>query len=289
MNNVLEEMLKPYHCQTAEDYKNALKEVIQELALLGLWRAKFFEHAAFYGGTALRILFGLNRFSEDMDFSLLEPNPNFSLKTYENKLMAELKSFGLVTHIETKIKTHESAILSAFLKSNTVTHFLEIGVPNAEQKKLHHQDSIRIKIEVDTNPPPLFSTTVQYLLQPVPFFVKTYSEPDLFAGKMHAVLCRSWKTRVKGRDWYDLVWFVSRKTPLHLAHLEARMRQSGHYLDTIALSKPVLHERLQEKIESLDIAQAKADIEPFLKDKRSLEIWSTDFFHHIARGMEINA
>lgn len=280
--SVILEMLKPYRCQNADDYKNALKEVIQELALLGLWRAKFFEHAAFYGGTALRILFGLDRFSEDMDFSLLEPNPDFSLKSYENQLMIELKSFGLVTHIETKEKTHESAILSAFLKANTITHFLEIGVPERERKRLHHQDSIRIKIEVDTNPPPGFSTTVRYLTQPMPFFVKTYAESDLFAGKMHAVLCRSWKTRIKGRDWYDLVWFVGRKTPLHLAHLEARMRQSGHYEEAGALSEASLRERLLAKIDALDIEKAKKDVEPFLKDKRSIDVWSTDFFRHIA-------
>lgn len=286
MSPVILEMLKPYRCQSSDDYKNALKEIIQELALLGLWRAKFFEQAAFYGGTALRILLGLNRFSEDMDFSLLKPNPDFSLKIYEEQLMTELKSFGLITRIETKIKVKESAIVSAFLKANTVTHLLEVGVPESERKKLHHQDSIRIKIEVDTNPPRGFSTSVCYLIQPVPFFVKTYAESDLFAGKMHAVLCRSWKTRIKGRDWYDLIWFVARNTPLHLFHLEARMRQSGHYESKNTLTQQAFQEQLLSKIEALDIERAKEDVRPFLKDKRELDLWSTDFFRHIASKIE---
>lgn len=286
MNRVILEMLKPYNCRNSEEYKHALKEIIQEIALLGLWRSKFFEQAAFYGGTALRILFGLNRFSEDMDFSLLRPNSDFSFQPYENQLVTELKSFGLITQFETKIKTQDTAIRSAFLKANTMMHLLKIGIADLGIKKLHHQDSICIKLEVDTNPPPGFSTTVRYLSQPIPFFVKTYSESDLFAGKMHAVLYRSWKTRVKGRDWYDLVWFVGRKTLLHLSYFEARMRQSGQYHDPNPLTKENLHQQLLNKIESLDIEKAKQDIIEFVKDKRSIEIWSKDFFRHIAHEIK---
>lgn len=274
MNSVILNMLKKYVCSTESDTKNALKEIIQEIALLGLWRSKFFEHAAFYGGTALRILYGLDRFSEDLDFSLLKPDPQFSLQPYEKALKTELNSFGFDVSVRTKVKSKDSAIVSAFLKANTLEHLIQIGI----RSNTHHLNAIKIKIEVDTDPPPQFETAAHFIVQPLQFSVRVYKEPYLFAGKLHAVLCRSWATRVKGRDWYDLAWFVSRNTPVDVAHLEVRMRQSGHYNQTKALTLATLQDLLRHKIETLDIEAAKRDIIPFLKDTRRVDIWSHDFF-----------
>lgn len=286
MNEAILNMLKKYSCVSQQDYKNALKEIIQEVALLGLWRAKFFEKAAFYGGTSLRILHGLNRFSEDLDFSLLHPEPSFSLIPYERAIKTELESFGFDVTIQTVEKTQQSAIESAFLKANTLENFLRIGVPPKERKKCHFDESIKIKLECDRDPPVNFSTEARFLLQPIPFSVVTYTPSDLFAGKLHALLFRSWKNRVKGRDWYDFIWFVSQGIPVHLKHLEERMKQTGHLENDSKLTFNGFQKFLLDKIDQLDVEQAKKDILPFIRDPNQLSVWSRDFFRAVANQVK---
>lgn len=288
MDGILFTMLQRYKCVTQQDYKNALKEIIQEIALLGLWRAKFFEKAAFYGGTALRILYGLDRFSEDLDFSLLKPDSCFTLAPYERAIQAELESFGFQVSFQLVEKSQETAIQSAFLKANTLEHFIKIGVPLAERKKCHLEESLKIKLECDTDPPLGFATEARFLLQPIPFSVVTYTKPDLFAGKMHALLFRNWQKRVKGRDWYDFVWFVSQNIPLHLAHLAERMKQTDNLSPNQSLKPHDFYEILHHKIDSLDIEQAKKDILPFLRNRDAILVWSSDFFHAVASKIVIH-
>lgn len=281
MNEALSAMFERYSPASAEDYENAFKEIIQEIALLGLWRTKFFEKAAFYGGTALRILYGLDRFSEDMDFSLLKRDKRFDLQPYCTGITDELKGFGLNVDVEKKEKSSESAIESAFIKTGTLENLISIDVPARISKRIPSNRLIKIKLEVDIDPPLGFATEAKYLLQPIPFSVNAYKPPDLFAGKMHALLCRQWKTRVKGRDWYDLVWYVARATPLHLKHLETRMKQSGHFSKDQRLTQERLMELLKDKISKLDVNAAKKDVLPMLKDPESIEVWSKEFFTEV--------
>ena len=208
MNRAIQDMLARYDCQNTTDYENALREILQELALLGLWRAKFFEHAAFYGGTALRILYGLERYSEDMDFSLLGPDERFSLDPYCAAIERELDAWGFPVTVKVKKKTADSAVESAFLKAGTSEHLLLIEAPQSVVGSIHKGQLLRIKLEVDRDPPQKFAVESKYLLLPVPFAVRTFELPSLFAGKMHALLFRKWGARVKGRDWYDFVWYV---------------------------------------------------------------------------------
>jgi len=287
MNPAIAGMLARYETRSAEDSVNALREILQEIGLCGLWRAKFFEHAAFYGGTALRVLYGLDRFSEDMDFSLLVPSSDFDLATYCGAVEEELISWGFPATVEVKNKTADSAIESAFLKANTRLLLLTIDAARMAST-IHGRRELKIKIEVDTDPAPRFSTETKFLLQPIPFSVKAYALPSLFAGKMHAVLCRGWGTRVKGRDWYDLVWFVGRSTPLDLTHLEARMRQSGHYGGNTPLEEAAFRKMLAGRIESLDIDGARTDIERFLTDPAATNVWSHRFFSAVAERISIH-
>lgn len=285
MNDAVKAMLQQYACKSTQDYINALKEIIQELALLGLWRAKFFEHAAFYGGTALRILHGLDRFSEDLDFSLLKANPEFSLKKYNQAIKDELQAVGFVVAVESKLKVQASQIQSAFIKAGTYQQLIQIQTPADLLKTLHQQKIIRIKMEVDTDPPQDFSTEAKYRLLPIPFSVLTFSLPDLFAGKLHAVLCRQWQSRVKGRDWYDLVWYLSRKTPVHLAHLQARLQQSGHWQTDKKLTLGEVKKRLHQRIDKLDVDAAKKDISLFIRDQSAIKVWSAEFFKAIINDL----
>ncbi len=286
MNEAIQQMLGRYECQSAGETENALREIFQELALLGLWRGKFFERAAFYGGTALRILHGLDRFSEDMDFSLLQPDSQFDLAPYCAFVEKELSAWGFPVQVQVKQKTARSAIESAFLKAGTVEQFLQINASEQVVSGLHRNQVLRIKVEVDTNPPGRFSTESRYLLQPIPFAVRTVDLPSLFAGKMHALLFRQWGQRVKGRDWYDLVWYIARKTPVDLKHLEERMRQTDHWSGTETLSKESLLQLVSARINSLDVVAAKKDIEPFLKRPDAITVWSREFFMQVVAGMQ---
>ncbi|WP_305043301.1 nucleotidyl transferase AbiEii/AbiGii toxin family protein [Geoalkalibacter sp.] len=283
MREAVAQMFSRYDCQRVEDTTRALREILQELALLGLWRAKFFEKAAFYGGTSLRILYDLDRFSEDLDFSLLQPMPDFELERYSSALERELAAFGFEVRVEKKGKAVETAVQSAFLKADTANELLVIQPGDHILRHIPAGQVIRIKIEVDTDPPPGFATENRFLLRPIPFSVRSYRLPDLFAGKMHAVLCRRWKNRVKGRDWYDLVWYCGRHPELHLAHLEQRMRQSGHWKEGRSLAPGDFQDLVAEAIGRLDIKQAREEVLPFVRNPEALEVWSREFFLDVVR------
>jgi len=265
MNDAIARMLDLYKCQSVDDYVRSLREIMQEIALLGLWRSKFFEKTAFYGGTALRILYGLDRFSEDLDFSLLKPMADFQLSRYGSAVERELRSFGFEAKLTTRTKKDESPVQSAFLKANTLSHLLTIKTDGKVNWPIPRDQVLKIKIEVDTDPPSGFSTENKFVLQPIPFSIRTFILPDLFAGKMHAVLCRKWKTRVKGRDWYDLVWYAANHPQLHISHLEQRMIQSGHLRKDEKINREKFIALTAEAVEKLDVDQARKEVEPFVK------------------------
>jgi hypothetical protein len=287
MHEAITRMLARYSPVSIDDSVRALREIIQEVALLGCWRAKLFEHAAFYGGTALRILYGLDRFSEDLDFSLLVPETDFNLSRYTASLEEELLAFGFNVRVELVDKAVKSAVQSAFLKANTRTELLVIETGEEIARQIPAGQALRVKLEVDTDPPPGFATETRYLLHPIPFAVRSYALPDLFAGKMHALLFRKWKNRVKGRDWCDLVWYAANHPQLHLAHLEQRMRQTGQWSGDRWLTPSAFTDLLNEAIERLDVDQARRDVAPFVKDQQALAIWSHDFFRDVVRRIQI--
>jgi predicted nucleotidyltransferase component of viral defense system len=288
MNEALTQMLAAYTTRSLEDYLRALREILQKIALLGLWRSKFFDKAAFYGDTALRILYGLDRTSEDLDFSLLLATKRFELSRYSSALQKELAAFGFDVRVEQIQKRAISPVQSAFLKADTLSQLLLVRTPGELVKRIHRGQVLKIKLEVDTDPPPGFETHTRYVLQPIPFAVRTYVLPDFFAGKMHAILCRRWKRRVKGRDWYDLVWYAANHPEFHLAHLEQRMRQSGDWKENRPLDAASLHERLDQAIADLDINQAYREAVSFVRNPRALEVWSKEFFRDVASRIRMN-
>lgn len=213
----IKSMLEQYNIPNITS-QTKIREVLQHAALLGLERVGFFEKAAFYGGTALRILYGLDRFSEDLDFTLLQPNPDFDFTPFLAGIKRELAAFGFNLEIRTKEKRERSTVVSAFMKANTIQLYLTIG---EEIKKIHPDEKIHIKLEVDIDPPSSFRVENRLIFNPTSFYVLTLHSSELFAGKMHAVLYRGWKNRVKGRDWFDLLWYLQRKIPLNLRFLES--------------------------------------------------------------------
>lgn len=284
--SVIESMLEKYSCETQADYERAIHEIIQEIALLGLWRAKFFEHAAFYGGTALRILYGLDRFSEDLDFSLLKTDRLFDLSHYNAAIKTELNSVGFSAEVETKVKNQANTIRSAFIKANTRQQFLNIHVAQHLIKQIPKEKVLKIKMEVDVEPPLKFHTETKILLDPIPFSVHTFTLSCLFSGKLHALLCRAWKNRVKGRDWYDFIWYIRKKVKPDLLHLKERLVQTGHWSSDALLDSHQLKNLLLARIQTIDFEQAKEDIMPFIADSTSLALWSPSFFSQLVDSME---
>ncbi len=276
-------MLLRYNIQNETDLINALKEVFQEIALLGLANGDFFKKGAFYGGTALRILYGLDRFSEDLDFTLLQKDDKFDLKKYFQSIIDEFEALGINIEISKKIKSRSSDIVSAFLKNNTFIHTLNIQSNDLDNilGGIYSGKKIKIKFEVDINPPLKFQTEIKTLLLPKTFNIISMTLPNLYAGKMHAVLCRKWQKRVKGRDWYDFEWYIKNSTFLNLEHLQERMYESGDLDKNTKLDLSLLKKMMKNRIDELDIKSAINEVSPFVKNKSGFEFWTKEYFRFL--------
>ena len=274
-------MLKNYQAETLDEKKNAIKEIIQEVVLCGLARAKFFEKAAFYGGTALRIFYGLDRFSEDLDFSLKKPDKDFNLSSYFPVLEKEVRAFGLNLKVEEKQKSADSK--SAFLKGNTKEHLLLFYTNVDFSIGVNRDEVLRIKFEVDINPPSGAGYEHRYSLKPAPYEATLYDLPSLFAGKVHAILCRGWKNRIKGRDLYDYVFYLQRGATLNLENLKQKLIQSNAWKVEDELTLDEVKKMLCERFDWIDFEKAKDDVKDFIKDKTALDVWSVDFFKAITK------
>lgn len=271
-------MLERYQCRNNEERREALKEIVQEITLVALGRADFFSRAAFYGGTALRIFHGLERFSEDLDFSLEKPDRSFDLAMYLPAVRDELGAYGFEMDVDQKQKTEYRAVQSAFIKGGTLIHLVKLASIIPPVSGVAANEQLKIKFEVDTDPPTGATYEVKYRLSPIAHSVRLYDPPSLFAGKLHAILCRDWEHRVKGRDFYDYVWYLSHNIQLNIAHLESRMRQTGHWSGDRELDREELLRLLEDRFSTLDFKQAKYDVLPFIKDSRVLDLWSKEFF-----------
>ncbi len=281
---MIKECLDEYRPGDKQEAEHARREIMQEVALAGLQRSGFFEVAAFYGGTALRIFHKLNRFSE-LDFSLLKANSNFSLEPYLKGIITEFAAAGMEISVKENKKTAQTNVNSAFLKSETIWKelTLEGAIP---QLGLNQTPAIKIKLEVDRQPPLGFETEEKLLLRPFSFYVKCFTLPDLFAGKMHALLFRKWGNRVKGRDWYDMEWYIKKKFPLHLEHFRLRAEDSQDWIKT-TLSKDEFRQLLNQRIDTISFDSMRNDIVRFIPDASVLKIWSPAYFKDLAKHINI--
>ena len=271
-NEIYDNMLSAYDVTTEQQRRNAIFEVNQQVILAGLYNGGFFDMAAFYGGTCLRIFHGLQRFSEDMDFSLLAPDDKFDFTKYFQPIIDEFAIVGREVEIKKKDKKGFGKVESAFLKDNTDVYDVSFQTDK----------SIKIKIEVDTQPPMNFRTEQKLLLQPHSFMTRCFTLPDLFAGKMHALVYRGWKNRVKGRDWYDFEWYVRHNVPLDFDHLTERVRQFNNE----EIGQKEFMAQLKERLASANINQVKSDVLPFVRKPKELDIWSNDYFVQLADMMK---
>lgn len=271
MKSIIQQRLEKYLAKTLDEEQAALKEILQEIILYGLSASNFFGKAAFNGGTSLRILHGLNRFSEDLDFLLKEPDHNFHWDFYRDAIISTCAEFGLEAEFIDKRKLDVS-VQKVFLKDNSIGKLLNL--------KFHHHpgQKFSIKLEVDTNPPSHSAYKIYYHDFPLDFSILAQDLSSNFSGKLHALLCRKY---VKGRDWYDFIWYLRQGVKPNLNFLKSALLQQGPWSSqNIEISIKWLQSALMDKIHSIDWNQASKDVLPFLsaKEKESVQIWSTAFF-----------
>lgn len=279
MNSSIEAMLARYNPRNNEERESEIKEIIQEIALAGLSRGGFFDKAAFYGGTCLRIFHGLNRFSEDLDFALLEKDPSFKLDAYFPALEKEFASYGIGVDIEPKKKGNDSEVQSAFLKGNTLTLMMSFFPQSEEARRVVSNQKTKIKFEIDTDNPRGGVTEFRYRMLPAPYEVQVFDEATLFAGKIHAVICREYRNHVKGRDYYDYLFYIGKGIRFNLPYLENKLKNTGGKIaedETLTIEK--VKELLRDKFESVDYESAKGDVANFITDKDSLAFWKKELF-----------
>jgi len=279
MNSVIQTMIAKYNPQNDEERESAIKEIIQEIALAGLSRAGFFNKAAFCGGTCLRIFHGLNRFSEDLDFALLEKDPNFKLDNYFPSLKKEFASYGLDMSVELKKKDEHAEAQSAFLKGNTLMLMLSFFPKSEDAKRAVSNQKIKIKFEIDLDNPSGGVTEFKYKMLPAPYEVQIFDEPTLFASKIHAILCREYKHHVKGRDYYDYLFYIGKGSKFNIKYLENKLKNSGGKIgDSETLTLEKVKELLKEKFETTNYESAKEDVTNFVNDKDGLKLWKKELF-----------
>jgi len=272
---IIQQRLSAYDCRTEVEEYQAIREISQEVVLAALGRSDFFKHALFQGGTCLRIFFGLNRFSEDMDFILLNPDADFELKDYLRHLSDELAAYGYDLEIIDRSKA-DVTVKKAFLKDESLGKVLELR----HSGKTGPPAKIRIKLEVDTNPPSGSGRELQYLDFPFVSAVALQDQPSLFAGKIHALLCRKYDN---GRDWYDFIWYTSRGTDINYAFLESAIDQTGPWQGKgVRVDRDWVFDKLERKITSLDWKKAADDVRRFVRvnEQPSIDLWGEDLFLH---------
>lgn len=272
MIDLIQQRLERYQAGNAVEEEQALKEILQEVALYALWRADFFEIAAFQGGTSLRILHGLPRFSEDLDFILKRPDENFAWTAFLNPLVEGLETFGLKSEVLDKGRM-DQRVRKALLKDNSVARQLRLGFYEGPADR-----KLSIKLEIDINPPEGSGYEYRYLDFPLDFEVCQQDLSSNFALKIHALLCRPF---LKGRDWYDFNWYVKQGVSPNLGLLRAALEQYGPWQGRVlAVDRQWLEDTLREKIATIDWTAAADDVRRFLKpvEQESLRLWSNRFF-----------
>ncbi|MFZ2653942.1 MAG: nucleotidyl transferase AbiEii/AbiGii toxin family protein [Victivallales bacterium] len=270
---LIQERLNSYNCKSELEEEHAIREITQEVALAALSRTDFFKHGIFQGGTCLRIFYGLNRFSEDLDFILKEPNRNFKLQPHLQALSEELRAYGYNVDITDRSKAG-IAVKKAFIKDDSIGKVLQVN----HSGKNGSFRKIRIKLEIDTNPPSGSETEIKYLDFPFVSSVTAQNKPSLFSGKIHALLCREY---IKGRDWYDFLWYTSQGIKINCRLLASALKQQGSWKgQDIDVDMDWCMAELEKAIKSIDWKATAEDVRRFVRvtEQPSLNLWSKELF-----------
>lgn len=273
LDRVLSARIRAYAPANAVEQENVLQELLQHYVLASLSRAGMFAEVMFHGGTCLRIVCGMNRFSEDLDFLLKQPNRNFRWQRYLESVRKDCAQEGIT--FEVQDKSHAgTAVQKAFLKTDSIGKILAMDLPFER----YQARKIRIKLEIDTNPPAGSTFTTSYITFPVTAPLTTQSLESGFALKLHALLGRPY---VKGRDWYDFVWYVARQTKPDLDLLAHALYQQGPWAgQQLTVTRRWVQDCMAAVIRRMDWTAARNDVQRFLplREQEGLRAWTADFF-----------
>ena len=278
MKTTIEQIVKSYNTSTIDEIKAIVREIVQSIVLIGLSRSDFFKKASFYGGTALRIFYDLNRYSEDLDFTLNCVDPNFSIEPYIDKIKEVALSYGLDLEIVTKNKKVETPIESAFAKLNTYQTFISLKLNNKIISSLHKDEIIKVKFEIDRNPALGFKTESKWLDIPEFAQVIVLDEPSLFSGKLHAILCRNYKNNVKGRDYYDFLFYIQKRVKPNMTYLKNKLIETKKIDESTDFNINTLKAMLKAQFEMVDFNQIKNDAMRFVLKNEDLSFYSKELF-----------
>ena len=284
--STIEEIIKTYNPETINDNKAILREIVQSIVLVGLSRTDFFKKASFYGGTALRIFYDLNRYSEDLDFTLNNVDKHFSIAPFIESIKNVALSYGLELEISIKQKQISTPVESAFAKINTYQTFINLKMNSELTKLLHKDEVIKVKFEIDCEPALGFTTENKWIDMPEFAPVIVLDEASLFAGKLHAILCRNYKNTVKGRDYYDFLFYVRRGISPNLNYLRNKLINTGKINEKATFNIEVLKEMLIKRFEQVDFEQVKNDTERFIINNEDLSTYSKDLFVQMAKKIK---
>jgi predicted nucleotidyltransferase component of viral defense system len=284
--STIEEIIKTYNLETINDNKAILREIVQSIVLVGLSRTGFFKKASFYGGTALRIFYDLNRYSEDLDFTLNNVDKNFSIAPFIESIKNVALSYGLELEISIKQKQISTPVESVFEKINTYQTFINLKMNSELTKLLHKDEVIKVKFEIDCEPALGFTTENKWIDMPEFAPVIVLDEASLFAGKLHAILCRNYKNTVKGRDYYDFLFYVRRGISPNLNYLRNKLINTGKINEKDTFNIEVLKEMLIKRFEQVDFEQVKNDTERFIINNEDLSTYSKDLFIQMAKKIK---
>lgn len=284
--STIEEIIKTYNPETINDNKAILREIVQSIVLVGLSRTDFFKKASFYGGTALRIFYDLNRYSEDLDFTLNNVDKHFSIAPFIESIKNVALSYGLELEISIKQKQISTPVESAFAKINTYQTFINLKMNSELTKLLHKDEVIKVKFEIDCEPALGFTTENKWIDMPEFAPVIVLDEASLFAGKLHAILCRNYKNTVKGRDYYDFLFYVRRGISPNLNYLRNKLINTGKINEKDIFNIEVLKEMLIKRFEQVDFEQVKNDTERFIINNEDLSTYSKDLFVQMAKKIK---
>lgn len=276
--STINEMINLYNPKSLNENKAVLREILQSIVLIGLSRADFFKKASFYGGTALRIFYGLNRYSEDLDFTLNEKNDSFSLEPYTESIKNVASSYGIELDINIKKKEIKTPVESAFAKLNTYQTFINLKINDEITSLLHKDENIKVKFEIDLNPAIGFNVESKWIDMPEFANIIVLDEPSLFAGKLHAIFCRNYKNTVKGRDYYDFLFYIRKRVKPNLNYLKNKLIESGKIKENDKFDLDTLKVMLKDRFEAVDFNQVKTDAERFVFNNEDLSYYSKELF-----------
>ena len=262
---------------------NTAREIVQEAILSGLSRSNFFGHAAFQGGTSLRIFHGLDRFSEDLNFCVVEDGYEVDFDRISDFICNELESLGLVYRLD-KVKRSDGNITGCFIEGNAVETLSLMGYQERLIKQVHPNTLLKVKIDIDKEIPGGFGLEHVYKEYPFNYGATLLDFPSLFAGKTSAVITRHWRNRIKGRDLYDFEWYIGREVKLNTRFLENNLIREGLVKES-ELDRETLLSILEERFNKIDYGNALADLRAFIRPSKIPTDWDADLFIEISKHL----